>query len=188
MDSISQFLHWAETERKEVDVNYLLESTLGLVEKEMRVRDIQVERQFQPGLIGYFHVDGLRHIFLNLIMNAMQAMPEGGTLYVRSSIGPDERVYIEFEDTGVGIPEENLKNIFAPFFTTKPVGEGTGLGLYIANSIATRDGGKIEVKSEEGKGSTFTVILPVVKQENGVKQKTGESSKWKKWMAKATAH
>ncbi len=160
INNLLEFSRKHDEDREEVDVHYILESTLALVEKEMRVRDIEVHREYSAGLIGYFDVDGLRQIFLNLIMNAMQAMPEGGHLYIRANIENDEVLNIEFEDTGVGISPENLRNIFAPFFTTKPVGEGTGLGLYIVNAIVHRNNGEIDVQSEPGKGTVFRVRLP----------------------------
>lgn len=175
INNLLEFSRRRQAEREEVDVHYVLESTLALVEKEMRVRDITVHREYEPGMIGYFDVDGLRQIFLNLIMNAMQAMPEGGDLTIRARLEND-RLALEFEDTGVGISPENLRNIFAPFFTTKPVGEGTGLGLYIVNAIVHRNGGKIEVESEPGKGSIFRVVLPFSRSMEGIPAPVSASS------------
>ncbi len=160
INNLLEFSRKKNMDTQEIDVNTILEKTLALIEKEMRVRDIEVERVFEPGLITYFDPDGLRQISLNLILNAIQAMPEGGTLYLRTRRDESGNICLEVEDTGIGIPPENLKNLFAPFFTTKPIGEGTGLGLYIVNAIVSRNGGEIKVESEVGKGTLFRVMLP----------------------------
>jgi signal transduction histidine kinase len=103
-------------------------------------------------------------VFLNLLMNAMEAMPNGGKIMVSTNLR--ERaghpfVEIQIADTGVGIPPEHLGRIFDPFFTTKDVGKGTGLGLSVSYGIVRAHGGTIEVRSEVGRGSTFVVALPV---------------------------
>ena len=104
----------------------------------------------------------LQQVFTNLILNAVQAMPEGGTLTIDSRMSEDlKAVKISFTDTGVGIPEENLDKIFEPFFTSKKVGEGTGLGLSVSYGLIKNHGGEIKVKSKENQGTTFTVILPI---------------------------
>ena len=96
--------------------------------------------------------------------NALDAMPHGGTLTVTVTAAPhDEAIRIEFADTGTGIPDANLARIFEPFFTTKPAVKGTGLGLSVSLGIVQAHGGTIEVASEPGKGSRFTVLLPLPK-------------------------
>jgi signal transduction histidine kinase len=103
----------------------------------------------------------INQVFMNLLVNAAHAMPEGrrGTITVRTAAA-DDQVRIEVADTGSGIPPDILKRIFDPFFTTKPVGKGTGLGLSLSYSIVQKHGGRIEVESEPGRGTTFRVILP----------------------------
>ncbi len=160
INNLLEFSRRKEMDAQEVDVNTILDKTLALIEKEMRVRDIEVVREFEPGLITFFDPDGLRQISLNLILNAIQAMPEGGTLHLRTHRDASGNICLEVEDTGVGIPPENLKNLFTPFFTTKPIGEGTGLGLYIVHAIVSRNGGEIQVESEVGKGTLFRILLP----------------------------
>lgn len=106
----------------------------------------------------------LEQVFINLLMNAAQAMPEGNSenrIDVRTYRAPDGRVGIDVRDNGIGISEENLKRIFDPFFTTKAVGEGTGLGLSITHEIIKRFGGDITFESERGKGTTVCVLLPI---------------------------
>jgi two-component system NtrC family sensor kinase len=113
------------------------------------------------------HSGQLQQVFTNLVLNAVQAMPGGGSLTVASGMGGDRKtVRISFTDTGVGISEENLDKIFEPFFTSKKVGEGTGLGLSVSYGLIKNHGGEIKVKSGVGRGTTFTVILPV--REGGV--------------------
>jgi signal transduction histidine kinase len=104
---------------------------------------------------------GLQQVFLNLITNAVHATQDGGDLTVRADIAEDDKIKVEFEDTGTGISEENLSNIFDPFFTTKDVGRGTGLGLSVSYGIIKKHGGQISVKSKLGRGTTFTIVLPV---------------------------
>jgi two-component system NtrC family sensor kinase len=102
----------------------------------------------------------LRQVFLNLMSNAAEAMPEGGRLALRTKKGPaDGFVTVEVADTGVGIAEENMKKLFTPFFTTKPIGKGTGLGLAIIYGIVKMHRGQISVQSQAGQGTTFTVTL-----------------------------
>lgn len=161
INNLLEFSRRRDVEVEEVDINYILDTTLALVEKELRVRSIKVRRKFGNALVGEYNPDSIRQLFLNLIMNAMQAMPDGGELKIRSYLDAEGWLRVEFEDCGEGISQENLKNIFAPFFTTKPVGQGTGLGLYIANAVVMRHGGRLEVESEVGVGSKFTVVLPL---------------------------
>jgi two-component system NtrC family sensor kinase len=103
------------------------------------------------------NADQLRQVFLNLIINAGEAMPSGGTLTVRTSAGPSVAV-VEIQDTGLGIPPGIRERLFEPFFTNKP--NGTGLGLSISAHIVTQHGGQIEFESREGEGSTFRIVLP----------------------------
>jgi two-component system NtrC family sensor kinase len=101
----------------------------------------------------------LEQVFVNLSLNACEAMPNGGTLLVSTS-REDGDVVVRVTDTGCGIKVDHLDQIFEPFFTTKPVGKGTGLGLSVSYGIVQQHGGTLEVESEEGKGTTFTVRLP----------------------------
>jgi signal transduction histidine kinase len=97
---------------------------------------------------------------MNLLVNAAQAIEAHGKITIRTGQEGDN-VWVEVIDTGAGIPPENIPRLFDPFFTTKPVGRGTGLGLSVSFKIVEKHQGRIEVQSEEGKGSTFRVILPV---------------------------
>jgi two-component system NtrC family sensor kinase len=104
----------------------------------------------------------MRQVFLNLAMNAAEAMPDGGTLTVATRLNADgQTVTIAFSDTGSGIAEENLGKLFTPFFTTKQLGKGTGLGLSIAYGIVKMHRGQIQVHSKLGSGTTFLITLPL---------------------------
>jgi signal transduction histidine kinase len=103
----------------------------------------------------------LNQVFMNLIVNASQAIPASGVITVRTGCNGDW-VWVEVGDNGVGIAPEIVSRIFDPFFTTKPVGKGTGLGLSVSYNIVTKHGGRIEVDSDPGKGTRFTVHLPVM--------------------------
>ena len=103
----------------------------------------------------------LQQVFLNLFLNAIQAMPNGGLLSVRGRIGPTGSIDVEVTDTGTGIPEKIVGSIFDPFFTTKEAGAGSGLGLFISYGIIEKHKGTITVRSKLGEGTTFTVSLPI---------------------------
>lgn len=159
------FAREAEPQLTRVDLLPLLRRCLALLEHELAARRITfsvVAEHRLPDLLADPHQ--LEQVFLNLLMNAIDAMPEGGNILV--SINPWARetgpfVEVHITDTGVGIPPEHLPRIFDPFFTTKDVGKGTGLGLSVSYGIVRAHGGSIEVTSDVEKGSTFTVALPV---------------------------
>jgi signal transduction histidine kinase len=108
----------------------------------------------------------LNQVFLNLLINAAQAIPEKGDITLRTGC-QNGQVFVAISDTGVGIPPENINRIFDPFFTTKPIGKGTGLGLSMAYGIVKKHHGRIDVASEVGKGCTFTIWLPIETTEEG---------------------
>ncbi len=135
-----------------------------LVSNEAKLADVRWEVDFPedlPKVKG--HPNDLQQVFLNLFLNAIQAMPDGGELRVRADAVDDEWVRIRVTDTGRGIPEEHLSLVFDPFFTTKDPGTGTGLGLSVTHGIIKEHGGRIDVESKPGRGTTFSVFLPVAK-------------------------
>jgi len=162
---VRDLLDFARSERpslEEINVGELLQQTLRLVSNQAAVANIEVEVRIEEGIPSiYGERRSLQQVFLNLFVNAIQAMPNGGNLTVRAHKVPGTRdVAVVVSDTGVGIPSEYLSRIFDPFFTTKEVGRGTGLGLTVAYGIVEKHGGKIEVESQVGRGTTFTVVLP----------------------------
>ncbi len=150
---------------KPSDVNDLLREVLALAGKELEHNGITVQCNLAPRLPTVRVIaDQLKQVFLNIILNAMQAMPDGGTLTISTGVMPGEAaVYIRFTDTGHGIAAEHMKHIFEPFYTTKP--NGSGLGLSVSYNIVRQHGGRIEVESTLGRGAIFTVVLPIAGQE-----------------------
>jgi len=161
-DIVQQLLEFSKKwplKISKVDVNRLLKEVLELVSLNLKNSGINIVKDFSrlPSISA--DANQLKQVFLNLINNAVQAMPDGGTLSIRTA-KVDNSVVIEVSDTGTGIPDNVAQKIFEPFFTTKK-DRGTGLGLPISYRIIKKHGGKIEVKNRVDKGTTFRVILPV---------------------------
>jgi two-component system NtrC family sensor kinase len=146
-----------------VDLNEVLERTLLLSEHQLTLGNVQVVKELDPELAAIQVNPGqLQQVFMNLIINAHHAMPNGGQLTVRTGPVPQHRIFIEIEDTGCGIAESDLNRVFDPFFTTKEEGKGTGLGLSVSRNIIENHGGLIGVESTVGLGTLFRVVLPEV--------------------------
>jgi signal transduction histidine kinase len=155
-----KFARQSTPEMETRDIRETLESSLRLTEYLVRKAGVESHMDLpdEPVRVTY-DATQIEQVLINLITNAVQAMPDGGKL--RLSLGQaEEAVAIAVQDSGIGIPRENLSRIFDPFFTTKPEGQGTGLGLSVSFGIVARHGGRIEVDSKMGKGTTFTVLLP----------------------------
>ena len=136
-----------------------LDSTLNIVWNDLKYK-VRLEKHFSPLPPVECHPSELNQVFMNLLINAGQAIAERGTITLASGVEGDE-VWIAISDTGSGIPEESLQRIFDPFYTTKPIGRGTGLGLAICYRIIAKHHGRIEVQSRVGHGSTFRIVLPI---------------------------
>ena len=143
------------------DINDVIERTAQLIEMQASVRNVKIIKALDTSLPQIeLDKNKIRQVFSNLMINAIEAMPTGGTLTITSRLnGNGRQVEILFADTGVGIPPENIQKLFDPFFTTKSF--GTGLGLAVSYGIIQQRGGTIDVKSEVGRGSVFTVKLPL---------------------------
>ena len=162
-----------QEERHPVDINSVLDEILLLHEKQLRENDINVVVTFAEGLgLVKASKNQLRQVFLNMVANARDAMPGGGTLSVVTS-GDNAKVYVEIIDTGTGIRKEHLDKIFDSFFTTKGEVKGVGLGLSVCYGFIEDHGGDIEVKSQVGQGTTFTISLPVHNPDDLKKDDTG---------------
>jgi signal transduction histidine kinase len=134
---------------------------LVLTDHALTANQIRLEKRLQsdlPAVLADRHM--MEQVLMNLILNAIQAIKGGGEITIRTRI-EEESCAIDVQDTGCGIPSQYLSRVFDPFFTTKGVGEGTGLGLSVSLGIVERHGGRILVESEVGKGTTFTVCLPL---------------------------
>lgn len=154
--------------KQETAIGSVLEDTLSLLRKQAELANVDIVQQFDRDAAGV-HADPnqLKQVFINILNNAIFAMPEGGRLTVAiraiRPIGDDARVEISFKDTGIGIAPAKLSKVFDPFFTSKDAGEGTGLGLSVSRRIVEEHGGTIDAESVIGAGSTFTVVLPTSK-------------------------
>ncbi len=163
------FSRQSEILRVQADINEVLGNVLALVHHLARTSSVEIRVELWDGL-PRIRIDRnqMQQVFLNLIHNALQAMPLGGELIIRTYVEQRDEadwVAVSIQDTGEGIVEEDLSQIFEPFFTTKPTGSGTGLGLSISYGIVSDHGGYIDVTSQVGVGSHFIVMLPVVPEE-----------------------
>jgi signal transduction histidine kinase len=144
-----------------LDIDNLIDETLLLLGKELSTGNINVQKKTDCDLPQiYGNGSQLQQVFLNLLMNARDAMPDGGTITINSQCDSREMVHISVSDTGCGIEEKYQDNIFDPFFSTKTEGVHTGLGLSIIYGIIKDHSGEISVKSEAGKGTSFHILLP----------------------------
>jgi two-component system NtrC family sensor kinase len=157
------FARESRPQKRPCNINELILHTLSLVERQSVFQNIRISKNLDPGVpIILLDANQIQQVFMNVLLNAADAMATGGTLTISSSQVPgDSFVQVKISDTGCGIPEENLNRIFDPFFTTKADKKGTGLGLAVSYGIIDRHRGRIEVQSEVGRGTTFTIQLPV---------------------------
>ena len=167
VQNLLSFARNHRAEKRHGSVNAALERVLELRAYEMKAGGVELESDLQPDLPEtWFDFYQMQQVFLNIIINAEQAMSEDGgvgKLCIRTQ-RVDEKIHIRFADDGPGIPKENIDRIFDPFFTTKEVGKGTGLGLSLCHGIVKEHDGLLWVESELGKGSTFTVELPITRE------------------------
>ncbi|NWF91803.1 MAG: PAS domain S-box protein [Syntrophaceae bacterium] len=161
--SLLEFARQTEPKMEPTDINRAITDGLFFLENQALFHNIRIIKQLDPFLpFVRGNAGQIKQVFMNIIVNAGEAMHGNGTLTITTTPSPDRKmVFVEFTDTGEGIAEENLTRIFDPFFTTKDVGKGTGLGLSTSYGIVESHGGKIRVKSKVGEGTTFTIELPV---------------------------
>jgi len=148
-------------EAQAVDVNVVIGDILSLLEHQLRVSRVQVRRELAEGELLVRGIEyKLQQVFLNLFLNARDAMPNGGVLLVSTRVREHDAI-VEVGDTGVGIPPEHLARIYDPFFTTKAEGRGTGLGLSVSYGIVQEHGGVLVCESAPGEGTKFRLMLPL---------------------------
>jgi two-component system NtrC family sensor kinase len=164
-----EFARQTKYSRRPQDINRAITRTLFLLENQTLFQNIDVEKYLDPELpLVHSDIQQMNHLFMNIILNAAQAMEGKGDLKVKTSYLPDkDQVRIEISDTGPGIPDDILPHIFDPFFTTKQEGEGTGLGLSLVYGIVKNQGGVIKADNLPGGGAAFIIDLPVMPSENG---------------------
>lgn len=159
VQSLKDFAHIGETDWQYADLHVGIDSTLTIAANEFKYKAV-VQKYYGALPLVKCLASQLNQVFMNLIVNASQAINESGVITIRTGAS-EGWVWIEIGDNGCGIPLDTLKRIFEPFFTTKPIGKGTGLGLSMSYNIVNKHGGRIEVASEVGHGTRFTVHLPV---------------------------
>ena len=159
LTQLMDYARLSEGRIEPVDVNRALEQALAQAVAAAGAGKICVEKRLEPGLPAFVaHRAQLEESFLNLIQNALEAMPEGGTLTLQTRYAGGGKIEIRISDTGVGIPADDVGRVFDAFYTTKP--KGTGLGLAIVKNIVETYGGVIWVNSKVGEGTRFTLVLP----------------------------
>lgn len=159
VQNLKSFARVDESELKEADINEGIEATLKIVWNELKYK-CRVHKTLQPLPTIHCYAGQLNQVFMNLLVNAAQAIQEEGDIYIETAV-VDRQITIRIADSGKGIAPENMSKLFTPFFTTKPVGKGTGLGLSISYGIVQKHNGTIDVKSEIDKGTSFTIRLPI---------------------------
>lgn len=170
VSDLKVFSHPEQKEWQQLDINDCVQAVLNIVSSEVKYK-AEVELELADDLPEIqCSTTQIYQVITNLLVNASQAIEEHGTITITTARHPrrKNRLQIQIHDTGSGMPEETRKKIFDPFFTTKPVGEGTGLGLSVSYGIIESHGGLIDVESTEGKGTCFTIQLPI-KQPKGIK-------------------
>jgi PAS domain S-box-containing protein len=158
--NLLEFSRESGAELERVDMNDLLVRTVQLMHKYMQDNGVHVSTELSLIPPCLANLNAMRQVLLNLITNAVQAMPEGGELVLHTEVAGTNRIRLEVRDTGVGIAPEHMQDIFNPFYTTKAPGQGTGLGLSVVHSVVRRYQGEIHVHSTVGAGTTFTIDLP----------------------------
>jgi len=166
IDNLLKFARQEKVERKPLELNGVVEDTAALVDHQLGMHRIRLEKELArdlPAILG--NANQLQQIFLNLVLNAQQAMEgTGGRIRITTGRTGDGRAEVRISDTGPGIPKEIQARLFEPFFTTKPAGKGTGLGLSVTYGIVKDHKGEILVESEPGQGATFIILFPPVQE------------------------
>ena len=164
VEDLLNFARRSKPKENVIRVDEAIDDVLNFIQQHSSLDDIEVRKNYDPSIPEMLLDEKkIKQVIMNLIMNAKHALGKKGMLHITTSwYAPDGQVAIKIADTGHGIEKKNLAQIFDPFFTTKPTGEGTGLGLSVSYGIVKNHGGDIVVDSEIGRGSTFTILLPVV--------------------------
>jgi signal transduction histidine kinase len=168
---VKNLLEFSRTERPDaslLDLREVIERTLTLIKNQTVLARVRIQTDIAAGMPAIRGKrQDLQQAFINILLNAIQAMPQGGDIKIRAGQGPDGFLRIDLADSGTGIKPEVMAHIFDPFYTTKESGQGTGLGLSIVYNIVRNHGGHIEVKSDVGRGSTFSIFLPIHAEKDG---------------------
>ena len=179
VNSLLNFSRTSTTEFATVDLNKVINETVSLLEHQLGKAHIEVKLALDEKLPRIKGNPGkLQQVFLNLFLNARDAMENGGTLAVKTARSEDRQVRVTVADSGAGIAAENLTRIFDPFFTTKAAKKGTGLGLSVSYGIVKEHGGEIEVASELGRRNALRTVLPRARARNQARARARASASW----------
>jgi two-component system NtrC family sensor kinase len=160
VSDLKTFSHTDEADIQDADINHCIDVTLKMIWNELKYKCTVIKDYGELPLL-HCYARQLNQVFMNLLVNAGQAIEEQGEITITTRC-LDDTIYVSIKDSGEGIPSENMEHLFDPFFTTKPVGTGTGLGLSISYNIMKKHGGTIKVDSAgKGQGTTFTLELPL---------------------------
>lgn len=159
VNGLKNFSHIADQELKASDINQCLEETLNVIWNELKYK-VTLSKEYGDLPLTHCYPLQLNQVFMNLLINASQSIEDQGQMMIKTWM-ESEVIYITITDSGCGIEQDNIPKLFEPFSTTKEVGKGTGLGLSISYEIIKKHNGKILVASEPGRGTTFTITLPV---------------------------
>jgi signal transduction histidine kinase len=170
VEDLLNFARRSKPKENVIRVGEAIDDVLNFIQQHAGLDDIEVQKNYDPSIPEMLLDEKkIKQVIMNLIMNAKHAVGQKGTLNITTSLNsPEGQVAIKIADTGHGIEKKNLVHIFDPFFTTKPTGEGTGLGLSVSYGIVRNHGGDILVDSEVGRGSTFTVVLPLASPDSRI--------------------
>lgn len=161
ISNLLDFSRRTSTERENVDLNKLIKQTATIIDKNLVYQEIKLETQFDQLPFCFINKDEIKQALLNVFVNAMDAMPNGGKLTVRTYVKDDFYLGMDINDNGIGIAENNMKKIFDPFFSTKQDQNGIGLGLSLVHASIQKNRGKIQIYSKSGEGTTVTIELPI---------------------------
>jgi signal transduction histidine kinase len=161
---MKNFSRQGDDEREMTDIHHTIDTALNIAKNEIKYKAV-VKKSYADLPDIFCSPSQMNQIFLNLLVNAAQAIPDHGVIQIKTELF-DDVIQIEIEDDGVGMDEKEISKIFDTFYTTKPVGEGTGLGLPIVRDIITRHGGEISVRSVLGEGTCFEIRLPIKQEQD----------------------
>jgi two-component system NtrC family sensor kinase len=166
--NLLSFARQEDLEKSLFNLDKLLQEIFLLIGNRMELQNIELDKQIAENLpLVFGDRNRFKQAVLNLVLNSVEAMPDGGTINLSADLYPDsEHLRIRVGDTGHGIPQKLHGSMFEPFVTTKQHGKGVGLGLSVVYGVIAQHGGTVEVQSEEGKGATFTLTLPISKKDS----------------------
>ena len=164
IQDLLEFSRDKEPQKTMGDINKIITKSINILENEFRLRHIKIEKTLAPEMKeALLDENQLQQVFVNLLLNAVQAIEDTGVISVRSRMDPTaNEFFIEIEDNGCGIPEADVNRIFEPFFSTKK--NGSGLGLAVSYGIISNHHGQMEIESTPGKGTVFTIRIPILTQ------------------------